>query len=231
MPAELTSLFASIFAAGVIIAILVIIIVACVFIVFNVFTLMLGAKFAGIDNRGFGKAFVSALVINFFWGFLVYLLSFFENPYFGLMAILLVPCIIIKIIYGCSLWQAIIAYIVSLIAYMLFAVLIVLTGFVIVKGVVDSKKSQSIESTTKIKSEKTNVASYNESSLPAKEPIKITSNALPEVAPQKTIVVTPPPKKKLPAKTPMVKTQSSKNEKAKKAKSAKPESKKKVSSN
>lgn len=220
MPSELTSFFATLFAAGVVIAILVIIVIACVFIIFNVLTLMVGAKIAGIEKRSFGKAFVSALVINFFWGVLGFILSFFSNPYFGLMAILLVPCMIIKIVYDCSLWRAILAYFVSLIAYMLFAVLIVATGFFIIKGAIDSKKSESVEKTTKVESIKPNAVGSVENTLPYKEPIITSKDSL--VDNTKIMKeISPAPKKEVPTKKNVVKKKENKPVKVKTTKAKK----------
>ena len=92
----------------------------------NIVSLMLGVKLAGVKNRGFGKAFLATMLIVFFGGFVVALLTTF-NPLLGLLGLLIVPSIFIQWVYSCSFSKACGAYILSFFANIAFFIAILVT--------------------------------------------------------------------------------------------------------
>lgn len=92
----------------------------------NIVSLMLGVKIAGVKDHSFGKALLATVLIVFFGGFTVTLLTAI-HPLIGLLGIFVVPCLFIKWVYACSFLKACAAYILSFFANIAFIIAVVAT--------------------------------------------------------------------------------------------------------
>lgn len=92
----------------------------------NIVSLMLGAKIAGIKDRGFGKALLATVLIVFLGGLVATLLTAL-HPLAGLIGVFIIPCLFIQWVYSCPFSKACLAYILSFIANIIFFVAIMIT--------------------------------------------------------------------------------------------------------
>jgi hypothetical protein len=113
-----------------------------IFWLFNIICMMMGAKAAGIQNRSFGKAFLASILISWLGGTLIGFLTLL-NPIAGLVGLLLVPALFIKLVYSCGLGEAIVAYIVNVIASIALMIVLILTLIFGFGLSVDKLKSES----------------------------------------------------------------------------------------
>jgi hypothetical protein len=104
--------------------------------------MMMGAKAAGIQNRSLGKAFLASILISWLGGTLIGFLTLL-NPIAGLVGLLLVPALFIKLVYSCGLGEAIVAYIVNIIASIALMIVLILTLIFGFGLSVDKLKSES----------------------------------------------------------------------------------------
>ena len=119
MPQEIIDLNSAIFGAGLGIALGIILVFTIGIWVLNIVALMVGAKLAGIKDRGFGKALMATVLIVFLGGFIVAMLTML-HPLAGLLGFFLVPCLFVKWVYSCSLGRAVLAYVLSFFASITF---------------------------------------------------------------------------------------------------------------
>ncbi|RMD84788.1 MAG: hypothetical protein D6820_00675 [Lentisphaerae bacterium] len=135
---ELIDFFNLILGAGILLAIAVFLILAIVLCVLQVIFLMIGARFAGIEDRSFGKALM-AIVLNIFFGTFLSILLGKIHLLLGVFAFFLVPCLFIKWSYSCSWIKAILAYIFAFIASIVFF-LVTFVGIPLAISQSDSKE-------------------------------------------------------------------------------------------
>lgn len=202
MPSELSSLIAGIFAAGMILAILFILIFSCIFIFFNVLTLMIGAKVAGVEGRSFGKAFIAGIIINFIWGvfglFLFnVLLMLLGNPIAVLITLLTIPLIVIKLVYSCGFFKAFVTYIVSLLAYLTFVSAIFFVCIFTIKNSIDQNNKSSVKVTNVEKEEIKKTESTKGTTVAAKKPTVESTKTASVALSEKPKTMVPAPKQKM----------------------------------
>lgn len=184
----LSAIAGGLFAAGLIIAVGVFLLFSVIFLFFYSFTLMFGAKIVDIKNRTFGKALTATFLYVFIASIPCTILFFIAWP-LGIVAFLVTPCFVVKWIYECSLSQAFLASISSLVVSFVLIIASIVGTVYYIKGSIGQKKINDIEKSSKVEAVEAAVtpkASENKVTFKATK-IKVEEPLPIKEAPKKTL--------------------------------------------
>jgi hypothetical protein len=92
----------------------------------NVAFLMIGANFANIKGRSFGKAAQATLMNIILWSPIVSILTAL-NPLLGLVGFWLLPVFFVQWVYSCTFGKSVVACFLSFIASVIFVVFAIIS--------------------------------------------------------------------------------------------------------